>query len=285
MKKMRKTMASLCILLCFCMMITACGTGGEEQIQENPEEAASNQTGELSTKDGTEEEEDTVDESRSEKTEEDTEENTGEDSLEPEAGEDTAIANLSDAFYAVPLSEEIKDRITGVSYPNYEPYGISYDELRYVHVLHYDLNHEIKEGELICNQLIAEDLVEIFRELFEQEYPIERMCLVEEYNGDDETSMRDNNTSCFNYRVIAGSSSLSNHSFGLAIDINPLYNPYVSGGFIQPATGGAYADRSGEFPYKIDREDLCYQLFTEHGFTWGGDWSSPKDYQHFEYVR
>ncbi|MDE7366747.1 MAG: M15 family metallopeptidase [Lachnospiraceae bacterium] len=195
------------------------------------------------------------------------------------------VVNLSEAFYAAPISEEIKERITGISYPNYEPYGISYDELRYVHVLHYNLDHEVKEGELICNQLIADDLVEIFQELFEQEYPIERICLVDDYNGDDETSMRDNNTSCFNYRVIAGSSSLSNHSFGLAIDINPLYNPYVSGGYVQPATGTAYVDRSGDFPYKIDREDLCYQLFTAHGFTWGGDWSSPKDYQHFEYVR
>lgn len=200
-------------------------------------------------------------------------------------GSGETMADLSGAFYAAPLSEEIKERITGISYPDYEPDGISYEELRYVHILHYNLNHEVKEGELICNQLIAGDLVEIFQELFQQEYPIERICLVDNYNGDDETSMRDNNTSCFNYRVIAGSSRLSNHSFGLAIDINPLYNPYVSGEYVQPATGTAYVDRNGDFPYKIDRKDLCYQLFTAHGFTWGGDWKRPKDYQHFEYVR
>lgn len=193
---------------------------------------------------------------------------------------------LTDVFFVTALSEPLKNRITGVSYPVEEPEGISYEELRYVHVLHYDQNHEIKEGELICNQLIAEDLIAIFQQLFEAEYPIERICLIEEYDGDDALSMAANNTSCFNYRTIAGSTSLSNHSLGLAIDINPLYNPCISkGGMVQPEEGECYAERSGEFPYKIDREDLCYQLFTEHGFIWGGDWEEPKDYQHFEYVR
>lgn len=272
--------AGIRILLLFwlCVMVTACGKSDIES--SDSQEMTDTELLETITS------EETQTENQTEEGAEDITEEAGAD-LTAKGTEDSSEtdADLSEAFYAAPISEEIKERITGISYPDYEPYGISYDELRYVHVLHYNLDHEVKEGELICNQLIAEDLVEIFQELFEQEYPIERICLVDDYNGDDETSMRDNNTSCFNYRVIAGSSSLSNHSFGLAIDINPLYNPYVSGGYVQPATGAAYADRSGDFPYKIDREDLCYQLFTEHGFTWGGDWSSPKDYQHFEYVR
>lgn len=280
---MKRTGVGILFLLCLCVMVTACGKNDKDSPLTGTE-LLENITTEEQREEGTEEEQ----------KEEQDEEDTTKDSTEEDGealGTDGAessgetVENLSEAFYAAPISEEIKERITGISYPNYEPYGISYDELRYVHVLHYNLDHEVKEGELICNQLIADDLVEIFQELFEQEYPIERICLVDDYNGDDETSMRDNNTSCFNYRVIAGSSSLSNHSFGLAIDINPLYNPYVSGGYVQPATGTAYVDRSGDFPYKIDREDLCYQLFTDHGFTWGGDWSSPKDYQHFEYVR
>lgn len=280
---MKRTGVGILFLLCLCVMVTACGKNDKDSPLTGTELLENITTEE-------QKEADTEDE----QTEEQDEEDTTKDSTEEDGealGTDGAessgetVENLSEAFYAAPISEEIKERITGISYPNYEPYGISYDELRYVHVLHYNLDHEVKEGELICNQLIADDLVEIFQELFEQEYPIERICLVDDYNGDDETSMRDNNTSCFNYRVIAGSSRLSNHSFGLAIDINPLYNPYVSGGYVQPATGTAYVDRSGDFPYKIDREDLCYQLFTDHGFTWGGDWSSPKDYQHFEYVR
>lgn len=189
-------------------------------------------------------------------------------------------------FYSEPLSNVRKEQITGVSYPAEASGEIQYEDLCCLHVLHYDFDHVVQRGELICNQLIAEELLEIFRELFEQEYPIERICLIEEYHGDDESSMEDNNTSCFNYRQIAGSSRLSSHSLGLAVDINPLYNPCVSrAGVIQPQAGYAYADRSVSFPYKIDHEDLCYQLFTEHGFVWGGDWTDPKDYQHFEYVK
>ncbi len=98
--------------------------------------------------------------------------------------------------------------------------------------------------------------------------------------------MADNNTSCFNYRTVSGKSKLSNHSYGCAIDINPLYNPYVRTRdgkvLVSPQNAGEYADRSADFPYKIDREDLCYRLFTEHGFEWGGAWNSSKDYQHFE---
>lgn len=275
---MKRAGIRILLLLWLCVMVTACGKSDIES--SDSQELTDTEQLETITP------EETQTENQTEEGAEDVTEEAGADLRAKGTGDSGETdADLSEAFYAAPISEEIKERITGISYPDYEPYGISYDELRYVHVLHYNLDHEVKEGELICNQLIAEDLVEIFQELFEQEYPIERICLVDDYNGDDETSMRDNNTSCFNYRVIAGTSSLSNHSFGLAIDINPLYNPYVSGGYVQPSTGAAYADRSGDFPYKIDREDICYQLFTEHGFTWGGDWSSPKDYQHFEYVR
>jgi len=124
------------------------------------------------------------------------------------------------------------------------------------------------------------------KELYENQYPIEKMVLIDEYEADDEKSMEDNNTSAFNYRSINGSTKLSKHSLGLAIDINPRYNPCVrtiDGELsVEPANGNAYTDRTQEFPYKINENDLCYRLFTEHGFTWGGSWNSLKDYQHFE---
>lgn len=76
---------------------------------------------------------------------------------------------------------------------------------------------------------------------------------------------------------------------GYAIDINPLYNPYVkmSNGKViyQPENAEAYIDRSADFPYKIDHDDLCFKEFKKRGFTWGGDWTSLKDYQHFEKVQ
>lgn len=199
------------------------------------------------------------------------------------------VPDAADSFYYTALTEEIKARITGKSYPDTdEPLQISYEDLAYIHVLHYDFQGQVQEGELICNQSIAQDLVDIFYELYESQYPIEKIRLIDEYDADDEASMADNNTSCFNYRTVPGRTRLSNHSYGCAIDINPLYNPYVrtSGGkeLISPDNAVPYADRSADFPYKIDKNDVCYKIFIEHGFSWGGAWNSSKDYQHFEKV-
>lgn len=205
-------------------------------------------------------------------------------------GELMADARITweNGFYYEPLSEALVEYITGVSYPeSLDTPAITTDELTYVHVLYYDFEGNPAEGELICNQAIAQDLVEIFCELYKTEYQIEKIRLIDEYDGDDNLSMADNNTSCFNYRVVEGTSSLSRHAYGLAVDMNPLYNPYITYNKdqtinVSPAAGEAYADRSTSFPYKIDENDLCYRLFKEHGFTWGGDWNSCKDYQHFQ---
>lgn len=200
----------------------------------------------------------------------------------------TASGIVAEDFYYEPLSEELKARITGISYPAEDNgnLGISYEDLRYVHILHYNFDGMSTEGELICNAYIAEDLLDIFYELHRNEYQLERVRLIDEYNGDDTASMEDNNTSCFNYRVVDGTANLSKHALGLALDINPFYNPYVTypGGNIRisPVGSEPYADRDADFPYKIDENDLCYKLFTEHGFTWGGNWNSLKDYQHFQ---
>lgn len=207
--------------------------------------------------------------------------------------------SYKEGFYYEPLSNDLISYITGISYPalpSEAPEGtlnvgeqndISYADLRYVHIIHYDFDGKLAEGELICHNSIAEDLVEIFYDLYASEYQIEKVTLIENYNGDDTASMADNNTSCFNYRVVDGTKSLSRHALGLAIDINPLYNPYIrydkkGGQTVSPVEGEAYADRTVSFPYKIDPDDLCYRLFTEHGFTWGGNWNSSKDYQHFQ---
>ncbi len=192
-------------------------------------------------------------------------------------------------FYYEPLSPQLQEYITGVSYPEEGADEISYEDLSYVHVLYYDFNKESTQGELICNNAISKDLVEIFYELYIAEYQIEKITLIEQYDGDDTASMEDNNTSCFNYRTVDDSNKLSKHALGLAIDINPFYNPYIrytkdGGQIISPANSEIYVDRTSSFPYKIDTQDLCYRLFIEHGFTWGGNWNSSKDYQHFQKV-
>ena len=160
-------------------------------------------------------------------------------------------------------------------------------ELDTLQVQHVDCNGRTQQGILICNKAIAQDLREIFAELYKAKYPIERIRPISEYDNDDERSMRANNTSCYCYRVVEGSTKLSKHAQGLAIDINPLYNPCVRRKkdgtlLIQPATGKPYVDRSKSFKYKITERDLCYRLFMQHGFRWGGAWRSLKDYQHFE---
>ncbi len=189
-------------------------------------------------------------------------------------------------FYASDIPDKIWKNMQGKSYP--KDCTIEKNDLRYVHVLYVDFGGRTCEGELIVNKVIAQDIVEIFWELYQAEYPIERIALIDEYDGDDEQSMEDNNTSAFNYRVIAGTDIISQHGKGLAIDINPFYNPQVKttedGVTVMPEDAVAYVDRTQDFQYKIDHDDLCYKLFTEHGFTWGGDWNTTKDYQHFEYT-
>lgn len=192
-------------------------------------------------------------------------------------------------FYHTKITDEILARISGKSYPaDTSDCKISPDSLRYCHVLYYGFDKMDHEGELIVNEAIADVILEIFEELYINKYEIERMTLIDEYDANDELSMRDNNTSAFNYRVISGSATLSNHSYGLAIDINPLYNPYVvpkSDGTVevQPATAGDYVDRYQSNAHFIRKYDICYNLFVDHGFTWGGDWNTKKDYQHFEF--
>lgn len=194
----------------------------------------------------------------------------------------------TEGFYYEAISDNLRRYITGISYPA-EDAEISLDELRYVHIWHYNFDGDPTEGELICNETVAQDLVEIFYELYRNEYRLEQVHLIDEYDGDDISSMEANNSSCFNYRPIQDSTHLSKHALGLAVDINPLYNPYITYNTdgteaVSPVSGSAYADRSASFSYKIDESDLCYKLFIQHGFTWGGNWNSCKDYQHFQKV-
>lgn len=191
-----------------------------------------------------------------------------------------------DGFYQETLSDTLIERITGSSY--HENDDISLNQLRFLHVLYYDFNNEIKDGELICNKQIADDLLEIFSTLYDNAYQIDKIQLIDVYDADDDLSCADDNTACFNYRVVAGSTTLSKHALGMAIDINPFYNPYVTypdgKERISPAGSEVYADRSNDNPHMIRKGDLCYQLFIDHGFTWGGEWKSLKDYQHFQKV-
>lgn len=201
------------------------------------------------------------------------------------SAEDVRKYGTDRCFASMSISDAVFGRIYGNSYK--KDCRVLRSSLRYLHLLHYTEDGRIKLGEMICHKDIADDLTDIFRKLFEAKYPIENMQLIDNYGADDIRSMEHNNTTCFNYRTVAGSKKLSNHSLGKAVDINPLYNPYVKrrqdGTYkVSPEKGRKYADRTKIFKYKIDRNDLAYRLFKQHGFRWGGDYRSLKDYQHFE---
>jgi hypothetical protein len=186
-------------------------------------------------------------------------------------------------FYYEEISEDIFNRIKGKSYG--EDCTVSLEDLRYIRVLHYGFDEKTHIGELIVNKAIAKDIVEIFEELYTAKYPIEKMVLIDAYDADDNTSMADNNTSSFNFRPIPSGNNLSKHALGLAIDINPLYNPYVQymkeKTVILPVEGSQYADRSLDNPYYIRENDILFKAFTKRGFSWGGFWKTEPDYQHF----
>lgn len=184
-------------------------------------------------------------------------------------------------FYGQPVSDAMFTTMQSGSWHG----TIAREELSYLRMLYTGFDGETYIGEMIVNRKLAADVLGIFRELYEKRYPIEKMNLMDHYGGDDDQAMADNNTSCFNDRKVPGTSSISKHALGCAIDINPFYNPFIhriNGVWrCDPPGSEAYQDRSKEFPYKIDKEDLCYQVFQRYGFSWGGEWNSMKDYQHF----
>lgn len=200
---------------------------------------------------------------------------------------DSVDVSEVEAFYIEEISDELKERMNGKSYAdNIDESIINYSMLRHIVIKYYDFNDDVQLGEIVCNEKIAQDLLEIFEELYNSGYQLERVHLIDEYDADDDASMDDNNTSCFNYRVVDNTTKLSYHAYGLAIDVNPFYNPYVQmrngEEYVCPTGSVPYANRDENFPYKIDENDLAYKLFKQHGFIWGGDWNSLKDYQHFE---
>lgn len=195
--------------------------------------------------------------------------------------------NLSCFFYSSEIDSSLFKRIKGKSYKEDCPIPVS--ELRYIRALHIDAEGRIHIGEMICNQQISNDIIDILQELFIVRYPIERMVLVDNYDADDDLSMEANNSSCFNYRTIAETDSISMHGYGLAVDINTKFNPYVKTvkgvRRVWPATSEQYLrdrDNRTDIPYLIKKGDACYNAFIKRGFVWGGEWVSKKDYQHFE---
>ena len=157
-------------------------------------------------------------------------------------------------------------------------------DLRRVDVDYLGFDEQTHRGALIVNEELAPDVVAIFDQLLHLRYPIAKIRTVDTYpNADDELSMEDNNTSAFNCRDIPGTGRWSQHAYGGAIDLNPLLNPYLDrAGAFQPDNAAPYLDRNRSDPGVLHAEDPAVRAFTDRGWRWGGDWRTPKDYQHFE---
>jgi D-alanyl-D-alanine carboxypeptidase len=157
--------------------------------------------------------------------------------------------------------------------------------LRRVEVNYVGFDGRPHRGQLVVHRDVVTDVIAIFEQLQRLGYPIAKMQTVADYPGaEDELSMEDNNTSAFNCRPLPGSNAPSLHAYGRAIDVNPLINPFIdSRGTIEPTTAGPYLDRNRTDPGILHAGDPAVRAFTDRGWRWGGDWRSPKDYQHFEH--
>lgn len=154
------------------------------------------------------------------------------------------------------------------------------EDLRYLTLTHHDFEGGVVTGELVVHADVAEGVVGVFRTLFEAGYPIRSMRLVDDFGGSDDASMAADNTSAFNCRAITRGTGWSEHAYGRALDLNPRENPYVRGTLVLPPEGEPYAHRP-DLPGVVHAGDVVVTAFAAAGWRWGGNWTSPVDYQHF----
>ena len=191
-------------------------------------------------------------------------------------------AGSSDAGYVASISRidrQTRQLMTGSSWRAGCPVG--FDELRLVRITYWGFDDEPHRGRLVIHRRWADEIVEVFRRIYHSEFPIRRVRLVDDYGADDLESMRHDNTSAFNCRYVAGTTTWSMHAFGKAVDINPVENPYVDGSHVSPPNGEPYADRSDARPGMVYERDVVWRAFHSIGWEWGGTWRSAQDYQHF----
>ena len=155
------------------------------------------------------------------------------------------------------------------------------DELRALTVSYLGFDGETHTGRLVVSATWAAQLAGVFETLYAEQFPIRTMRPVAVYGASDDASMAADNTSAFNCRAVTGGSSFSEHSYGTAVDLNPIENPYLSGDLVEPDAGGGYLDRSDVRPGMITADGPVVAAFAAIGWSWGGAWSSPTDYQHF----
>lgn len=180
-----------------------------------------------------------------------------------------------------PIPISVQEKMHGNSWQPNCPVPLS--QLSYLTLSYWGFDNQAHQGVLIVNKAVAQNVVKIFQQLFLQHFPIASMQPMYVFNNNDEKSMAANNTAAFACRPMLGNSGkFSLHAYGMAIDINPLLNPYVGHNTIRPNNGKIYANRALNLPGMITINSIAYKVFTSYGWHWGGNWRFVKDYQHFQ---
>lgn len=160
---------------------------------------------------------------------------------------------------------------------------VALNQLAYIQLNYWGFDNKTHQGVLIVNKELAHEVVDIFKQLYVKKFPIQSMQPMEMFHGNDDASMAANNTSAFNCRDLTNKPGVfSQHSYGRAIDINPLINPFVDGKKVSPKGGNKFLNRNKSYPGKIMNNDFISELFMQHGWDWGAHWYDVQDYQHFE---
>ncbi len=207
---------------------------------------------------------------------------TQENYIESQLDDNIEENSMDEVFEVSAIPESVLNKMRGKSIPLENQNDVDVNNLSYLKITYWGFDDKTHIGEMIVNKEVAQEILDIFKEVYKEKYPIEKIKLIDEYNANDEESMENNNTSAFCYRKIANTNKLSEHSLGVAIDVNPLYNPYIVGEYVSPVNAGRFVDRDIDEKGVIKKGDVLYNAFIKRGWTWGGEWSGKKDYQHFE---
>jgi hypothetical protein len=197
--------------------------------------------------------------------------------LNPSQGSNSSITSVQSDSSEIIIDSNMSydEAFSGINIPQ-----AIIDQMELLTVQYYGFDGKLHLGQIVLNKNVVQDIKEIFEFIKETKFSVNKVTPISAYNWSDEESMKDNNTSSFNYRFISGSRVISQHAYGIAIDINPLQNPYVKNGKYLPE----YSSYDITKPGTITPWSNIVKEFKKRGWIWGGDWRSLKDYQHFEKI-